>query len=232
MRIIISTFILLMSRFVVAAPIRTVPYFTDGILNVNTALGIATIIQLPETIQSIIIGDQSGFKVEYLDKAVTIKPLRWGAKTNLYLITEKQRYNLKLQTERQEYADFIIYVDTKKPEEQITWTVWNKKVQVDVWTIEVIKIGKSRSGFILITGRLWCKDCRPIKPENIWVFQDAKSKVINGLYLSSLKPSAKYPLEYGVSLASSDLEDKKPVQLQIKSEVNVIIDIPSEVLWK
>lgn len=232
MKLIINIIILSMSKLALAAPIKTILYFSDNILNVNTGLGIATIIQLPETIQSIIIGDQSGFKVEYLDKAVTIKPLRWGAKTNLYLITEKQRYNLRLKTERQEQADFIIYVDTKKPEELITWRTWNKKVQVDVWTFEVSKIGKSKGGFILISGRLWCKECRPIKPENFWVFQETKSKLINGLYLSSLNPTAKFPVEIGVSLSISDLEEKKPIQLQIKSEANLAIDIPSEVLWK
>lgn len=213
-------------------PIKTVRYIQDDILNVNTALGIATIIQLPETIQSIIIGDQSGFKVEYLDKAVTIKPLRWGAKTNLYLITEKGRYNLRLHTERQEQADFIIYVDTTKEEERVTWRSLNKKVQTDGWTFEVLKIGKSKSGFFILTGKIQCRECRSIKPENLWVFQESKSKVINGLYLSKLIPTTKNPVEFGISLASTDLKEKKPLQLQFKGELTLIMDIPAEVLWK
>ncbi len=70
----------------------------DDISTVKTALGIATILQLPEVIQSAIIGDQSGFKIEYLDKAVTIKPLRWGAKTNLYLVTESNQIQIGLSS--------------------------------------------------------------------------------------------------------------------------------------
>lgn len=42
------------------AQIRKTQVKEDDILTVKTALGIATILQLPETIQSAIIGDQSG----------------------------------------------------------------------------------------------------------------------------------------------------------------------------
>lgn len=220
-----------MSQLSESTPIKTVSYFEDNILKINTALGIATIIQLPETIQSMIIGDQSGFKVEYLNNAVTIKPLRWGANTNLYLITDKQRYNLRLQTERQEKADYVVYVKIKKPEESIIWRDWNKKIQVKDWTFEVLKIGKSKGGFTLIQGRVWCKNCFSLKPENFWIFQDGKSKIINGLYLSDLKFS-KHQIEYGISLAHSDFETKKPILLQVKLDVNLAIEIPSEVLWK
>jgi hypothetical protein len=231
-RYILTLCIYIFSLTSFAAPIKTVRYVHDGILNVNTALGIATIIQLPETIQSIIIGDQSGFKVEYLDKAVTIKPLRWGAKTNLYLVTEKQRYNLRLHTERQEQADFIIYIDTTKEEELIKWQSWNKKVQVEGWIFEILKIGKSKGGFFLLTGRLQCTECRPIKPETFWILQESKPKVINGLYLSKLNPSSKYPVEFGISLSRTDLAEKKPIHAQFKGDVTLSLDIPSEVLWK
>src|SRR5580704_8633889 len=80
------------------AHIHSVKMKPDQILLVKTALGIATIIETPETVQSAIIGDQSAFKVEYLDRAVTIKPLRAGAKTNLYLQTANRRYDLRLET--------------------------------------------------------------------------------------------------------------------------------------
>ena len=149
MKYLLLIFALSLHKMSLAAPIRTVLLTSDQILNINTALGIATIIQLQETIQSIIIGDQSGFKVEPLDKAITIKPLRWGAKTNLYLVTEKQRYNLKLHTDKQEIADFIVYVQTAKDESNILWRTFEKKVQVNGLTFELLKIGKSKSGFIL-----------------------------------------------------------------------------------
>lgn len=215
-----------------AAPIRTVQLTSDQILNINTALGIATIIQLQETIQSIIIGDQSGFKVEPLDKAITIKPLRWGAKTNLYLVTEKQRYNLKLHTDKQEIADFIVYVQTVKDESNILWRTFEKKFQVNSLTFELLKIGKSKSGFILLSGRIRSKESQTIKPEQFWIYQGNQSKVINGLYLSNTSIAPRSYLDFGVSLALSDLEEKKLIIMELKSNPNLTLVIPADVLWK
>src|SRR6185437_1616257 len=84
--------------FAANAHVRSVYPRLDEIIVVRAAIGIATIIQVPQAIQSAIIGDQSGFKVEYLYDAVTIKPLRYGVKTNLYLVTQNHRYNLRLLT--------------------------------------------------------------------------------------------------------------------------------------
>ncbi len=215
-----------------ATPVRTAQLSPDGILNINTALGIATIIQLPETIQSIIIGDQSGFKVEYLDKAVTIKPLRWGAKTNLYLVTEKRRYNLRLQTLRQEAADFVVYVQNPKEETQIIWRSFEKKIQTDYFTFELTRIGKSKAGFFILDGKIKSNENHIIKPEQFWILQDKESKVINGLYLSSLKVTPKYPLEFGISLATTDLNSKLPIVLELRTEPPLVIEIPVERLWK
>ena len=76
------------------ANVKTVTPKTDEILEIKTALGIATIIQVPDSVQQAIVGDQSAYRIEYVDKAVTIKPLRYGAKTNLYLFTQKRRYKI------------------------------------------------------------------------------------------------------------------------------------------
>lgn len=232
MNYLLLIFALSLHKMSLAAHIRSVPLASNQILNINTALGIATIIQLQETIQSVIIGDQSGFKVEPLDKAITIKPLRWGAKTNLYLVTEKQRYNLKLHTDKQEIADFIVYIQMAKDESNILWRTFEKKVQVNSLTFELLKIGKSKSGFILLSGRIRSKESQTIKPEQFWIYQGNQSKVINGLYLSSTSVTLKYPIEFGISLALSDLEEKKPIILELKSNPNLTLAIPADVLWK
>lgn len=232
MKIILIILTLFFETISNATPVRTAQLSPDGILNINTALGIATIIQLPETIQSIIIGDQSGFKVEYLDKAVTIKPLRWGAKTNLYLVTEKRRYNLRLQTLRQETADFIVYVQAPKDEVQVIWKSYDKKVQTDNYTFELTRIGKSKVGFFILDGKIKSNENHSLKPEQFWILQNKESKVINGLYLSSLKVTPKYPLEFGISLAATDLDSKLPVTLELRTEPPLVIEIPVERLWK
>src|ERR1019366_1555630 len=70
----------------------------DDIALVHTAIGIATIIQVPDRPTSVVLGDLSAFKVEYLDNAITIKPLSHLAKSNLYIYTEARRFNVSLAT--------------------------------------------------------------------------------------------------------------------------------------
>jgi type IV secretory pathway VirB9-like protein len=71
--------------------VRKIEVKPDQIVTVRTAIGIATIIQVPERPNSIVVGDQAGFKVEYLDQAITIKPLHSGARSNLYTNTSESK---------------------------------------------------------------------------------------------------------------------------------------------
>lgn len=68
--------------------VRRVPILGDQIVTVRTSIGIATIIQVPDRPNSVVVGDQDAFKVEYLDQAITIKPLSSRAKSNLYIYTD------------------------------------------------------------------------------------------------------------------------------------------------
>lgn len=218
-----------------AARIRSITFQTDSILNVKTALGIATIVQIPEVIGSAIIGDQSGFKVEYLDKAVTIKPLRFGAKTNLYLVTDSRRYNIRLTTESQELADYIVYVKDSVPKNsKIKWISFRKFSESNGTRMNIGRIGISENGFILIDGQISVSNSNTIqlKPQDIWIKQNGVSKVINGLYLSQLKVSKKNPATIGISLAKSDLISKSPVTVEIKSIPNLSVILTESILWK
>ena len=217
------------------AQVRKVTIKNDDILTVKTALGIATIIQLPETIGSAIIGDQSGFKVEYLDRAVTIKPLRWGVKTNLYLVTEKRRYNIRLLTLSQGSADYIVYVKASDPAQAATkWVKVSKSDEIDGTKLTIRKIGFSDSGFILIDATLSLKSSKDLalKPEAVWIKQGSDSKVINGLFLSNTKVSREKPILIGISLAKSDLKVKKPVTVEIQLEKKISVTLSEDALWK
>lgn len=207
----------------------------DGISTVKTALGIATILQLPEVIQSAIIGDQSGFKIEYLDKAVTIKPLRWGAKTNLYLVTDSRRFNIRLVTGPQDAADYIVYL--KKPDLPKAETKWRSLGRTTTrkdLKLVVNRIGVSPGGFILIDAALssTAPQRMTIKPESIWVKQAGGSRVVNSLFMSDSKVEKGKPLRLGISLAKSDLVSGKPVVLEISSEQTISLQLSEEELWK
>jgi hypothetical protein len=230
-----ASLVLALTAFNATAQVRKVAINDDGILTVKTALGIATIIQLPEIIQSAIIGDQSGFKIEYLDRAVTIKPLRWAAKTNLYLVTEKRRYNIRLQTQSQELADYIVYVrgpDANTPATK--WVSMGKSSVQNELRLTVERVGHTFGGFILVDVNLAPTNNQliSIKPSEIWIKQNGTSKVINGLFLSSLKLEKKSPLRIGISLAKSDLIFGKPIVLEVRGKKEISVTISEDALWK
>lgn len=215
--------------------VRKVIYRTDNVLTVNTAIGIATIIQLPDPVQSAIIGDQSAFKVEYLDKAITIKPLRPGVRTNLYLITEKQRYNIKLGTRFQSEADYVVYV--KNAEQKTNMPVWkrvSKSQEKDGVKFTVDRIGLSITGFIMIDAKLSIENSRyfTVKPIEFAISQEGVPKVIDSLFLSHLVLSREKPILIGISIAKSDLIIKKSIDVELNSHHKFSITLGEMNLWK
>lgn len=114
------------------AKVRHVEVKKDQIISVETRLGIATLIQLPERPSSVVIGDQGSFKVEYLDKAVTVKPLFVGARTNLYVYTDFHRFNIELVPSRGKSPDYLVYlkpINPKPPRElPVRWRPLKKQL--------------------------------------------------------------------------------------------------------
>lgn len=58
--------------------------------------GFSTLIKFDSHPQPGLIGDQDGFKVEYLKNMVAIKPLVSRGKTNLFLFTKEGQFNFQL----------------------------------------------------------------------------------------------------------------------------------------
>lgn len=230
-------FISLIICSISSAQIKKVFYREDQILTIKTALGIATIIQLPETIQSAIIGDQSGFKIEYLDKAVTIKPLRGNAKTNLYLVTEKKRYNVRLHTKNQDGADYIVYIlpdSNNEKKSQVRWVTSRKSSEANGLTLTLERLGYSKGDFLLLdlSLKINANERMSLKPEDIWVFQENSSKVINSLFLSGTKLEKNKSIKIGISLSRSELIKEKPVRVELKGTKTVSIPISGAAVWK
>ncbi len=233
--LLISTLWFLLVTTTAFVQIRRTASKEDEILTIRTALGIATIVQLSEVIQSVIIGDQSGFKIEYIDKAITIKPLRPGAKTNLYLITNSRRFNIRLVTGLQEVADYVVYLTKQKLQKSDTkWKNVMRSVTQKNLKLSVVRIGQSPNGFILIDALLTSSHPMrvTVKPEFIWVKQGGKSNVINSLFMSDSKIEKAKPLRLGISLAKSDLVAGKAITIEFSSESSISLQISEVVLWK
>ncbi len=205
----------------------------DELSLVHTAVGIATIIQLPEAVESVIIGDQGGFKIEYLDKAITIKPLRFGAKTNLYVNTQSRRYNIRLLTGSQELADYIFYLSPfeRKEKSNILWREYKRSFKSENFELEAKRIGKAKDGFIFVDLTISSKEKVKLDPDKFGVFQGKNLRVMQSLYLSSIEADGKHPVQILVVLDPKDLSTELPAEFQYKSDEILKIELSREVLW-
>lgn len=214
------------------ASVRSVVLKSDELLTVKAALGIATIVQVPTPIQSAIIGDQSGFRIEYLDRAVTIKPLRSGAKTNLYLITEPRRFDLRLVTLSQDVADYVVYVREPGTAAPPAWrTLSLSKLGKEV-TLLLSRLSMTPQGFLLIEGRFTSNTRFPVKPEQVWVRQGKDSKKIQHLYLSDTMATKDRPVLLGLSINRTDLKEKSAITVELQGQETLSITIPEGAAWR
>lgn len=218
------------------ARIKTIAPKTDEIILVKTSLAIATIIQFPDStsVQFPIIGDQSAFRIETIDKGITIKPLRYGAKTNLYLFTDKKRYNFRLATENQDQADYIIYIKSSDEAEPLHWKTIEKSVSNKELKLSLHNLTLTTDYKLLLDLSIRVVD-RDVKllPESFWIYQDKESKVIHSLFLSDKTASQKKPVQLGIAISKNDLKENKALVVTLKSKnSNLNLEIPKEVLWK
>ena len=161
---------------------------------------------------------------------MTIKPLRAAARTNLYLKTANRRYDLRLETGRQEAADYVVYLKSTATRGGGSWKNVSRVVSGKSLTLKCVRISR-RQDAILLDLRLSSKDKEKLSPEKIWVKQGADSKVINSLFLSKLEISD--PVLIGVSLQTSDLLKDRPIEIVVNGDhETILLELPAEVLWK
>lgn len=215
--------------------VKKVNVAVDELSQVHTAVGIATIIQCPEAISSVIIGDQGAFKIEYLDRAITIKPLRGGAKTNLYISTINTRYSVRLTSVAQDSADFIVYLAPKSniDKADVKWREFQRSVTKGNLTLELKRVGHAQ-GFIVLDMELKSLVGQKIDPSLVYLSQGSESKVINSLFISSTEVSVKSPMTVMISLSQNDLVKGVPATLEVKpsKRSQVSMELSREVLWR
>ena len=81
-------------------------------MDIRTSPGFSTILQFDAKPTSVVLGDQDSFKIEYVGNSLTIKPLREGVKTNLFVFTDYDRFNFRLVS-GQSNADYVVKVRRK-----------------------------------------------------------------------------------------------------------------------
>lgn len=217
--------------------VRTVAVKVDQIVTVKTALGIATIIQVPDSPNSVVVGDQSAFKVEYLDQAITIKPLVGGAKSNLYIYTDWKRYNVQLVTGSSLNADYVVYLKSSKKEppgaeSRITWRNTRYHLQNDRVKLEVNRLGADRKGVLLVEFSLKTDQRVDINPEWFWLTQNGVTKTIHSFYISSLSASKGQAVKGVIQVLKSDIDLNEPLRLELRRKNTSYLTMDKVSSWK
>jgi hypothetical protein len=218
--------------------VRRVPVQGDQIVTVRTSLGIATIIQVPDRPNSVVCGDQDAFKVEYLDQAITIKPISSGAKSNLYIYTDWKRYNVELISGSETVADYVVYLDnpkrmsTPKKDSGIMWTSFKNLLRNDSLQLDVKRVGRTKDGILLIEFDVSSKKKEVFKPEWLWLTQNNVTKPIHNLFLSTLEVSPQRTLSGVMQLREIDLNTSEPMRLELRRIKLSYLTIMKAASWK
>jgi hypothetical protein len=80
-------------------------------------MGYSTILQFDSRPTSVVLGDQDGFKVEYVGNSLTIKPVAHGGKTNMFVFTDYDRFNFRVIVGQAQLVDYVIQVKRKRTKE-------------------------------------------------------------------------------------------------------------------
>jgi hypothetical protein len=217
------------------ARVRKVEVTQDQITTVRTALGIATIIQVPDHPSSIVVGDQASFKVEYLDQAITIKPLRAGAKSNLYIYTDFRRFNVQLVTVAEAAADYIVYLENPIPKlekSSVHWIEMRKSAGANGLAFTLDRMAATRDGVLLFEFHIAAKNPDTLRPDWFWLIQTGDTRPIQNLFLSSLAISPSAPVSGSLQVFRTEVDEKAAMRLELRREKTVSLLIPKVASWK
>lgn len=218
------------------ARVRRVTVSGDSIVSVRTAIGIATIIQVPDRPNSVIVGDQEAFKVEYLDQAITIKPLHGGAKSNLYVYTDWRRFNVQLITGSESLADYVVYLDNPKPLKEkgefSTWRTYSNFMKNDEITFEATRLGQLKENLIAIEFKVGTQKNVKFDPSSIWLTQNGKTKPIHNLFVSDLDLKQKIKMTGVIQILASDVDTSTPLRIELRRKKTSYMTLPKVDSWK
>lgn len=223
-----------------AQRVRRVPVQGDQIVTVRTSIGIATIIQVPDRPNSVVVGDQDSFKVEYLDQAITIKPLNGGAKSNLYIYTDWKRFNVELVSGDESVADYVVYLENQKEkvisqsggDTGIKWTDYKNGLRNENFQLNVKRLGGAKDGILLVEFVVSSSKKESFKPEWLWLTQNGETRPIHNLFMSALEVSPQKSISGVLQMREVDLSIDDPVRLELRKTKISFLTIQKVTSWK
>jgi hypothetical protein len=217
-----------------AERVRKVKMKRDQIVQVKTALGVATIIQVADQPTSLVVGDNEAFKVEFLEQAITIKPLHRNAKSNLYIYTEYRRFDVQLVTVSEGSADYVVYLENVvsplKLKPVVEWKKSELKFKNGDLSIAVKRLGQSDLS-LFVELEFSSASAFEVDPASLWVLQSKTTVPIHRLVLSSFKGSKANAIRGVVEILKDDLNLSKPFTLEIRRKTSTHVEIPRALGW-
>lgn len=214
--------------------VRHVEVNGDQIVTVRTSIGIATIIQVPDRPNSVVVGDQDSFKVEYLDQAITIKPLTSSSRSNLYVYTDWRRFNIELITGPQSSADYVVYLKPPKTIKQspIAWMSYRNSLRNGNIQFAVKRIGIFSNTLLMIEFVLTSTKKATFDPGSVWLTQNGDNKPIHNLILNTLEISPGHKVSGLLQIKKSDLLANDSFRIEIRRDKTSFLSIPGVHTWK
>jgi hypothetical protein len=226
-------FLMLLCSSAFGEKVRNVEVKDDQIVTVRTSLGIATIIQVPDRPNSVVVGDQDSFKVEYLDQAITIKPLSNSARSNLYVYTDWKRYNVELVTGSQEVADYVVYLKSpkKKKSDDLRWKKSNNFLRNGDFKLSLIRVGNFQDKLFLIEFEVKTEKNMEFKPEWIWLTQNGEQRPIWNLVLSDLSLKKGKVMKGLIQVQKSEVNGMHLLKLEVRRDRVSFLTLPKVIPW-
>lgn len=217
------------------ARVRTVEVKKDQIVTVRTALGVATIIQVPDRPNSLVVGDQSAFKVEYLDQAITIKPLHGSARSNLYIYTDYRRFNVQLVSGQESVADYVVYLEN--PQERVKssaigWRSYRNHLKNEALAFETKRLASTADGVLLIEFEVRSEVREKFRPDWLWLTQSGITRPIHSLALSGQDLGIGRSIKGVMQVLKSDTSTAEPLRIELRRTKTSYLTIPKGVAWK
>jgi len=220
--------------------VRRVSVQGDQIVTIRTSVGIATIIQVPDRPNSVVVGDQDAFKVEYLEQAITIKPLSSGAKSNLYVYTDWKRFNVELVSGNEASADYVVYLENPKEksptrssvETGIKWTDFKNTLKNESLALTIKRVGRTKEGILLVEFFVSSTKKEPFKPEWLWLTQNGETKPIHNLFLSALETSPQKSVSGVLQMREIDLNANESLRVELRRSRISYLTIQKVSSWK
>lgn len=232
---IVFTILMLLMPLSTWARVRTVEVKKDQIVTVRTALGVATIIQVPDRPNSLVVGDQSAFKVEYLDQAITIKPLHGGARSNLYIYTDYRRFNVQLVSGPEISADYVVYLENpqeKVKSSAIGWRSYRNHLKNEALVFETKRLANTADGVLLIEFEVRSDTREKFRPDWLWLTQSGVTRPIHSLALSAQDLGNGRSIKGVMQVLKSDASTAEPLRIELRRKKISYLTIPKGVAWK